>query len=35
VVGAVAPYLLGAPVTAILLALGRIHRRSHVVWRPT
>jgi leader peptidase (prepilin peptidase) / N-methyltransferase len=35
VVGAVAPYLLGAPVTAIRLALGRIHRRSHVVWRPT
>jgi len=34
VVGAVAPYLIGAPVTAIRLAMGRVERRGQIAWGP-
>jgi leader peptidase (prepilin peptidase)/N-methyltransferase len=33
-VGALAPYLMGAPVTAMRLALGRVKRHSQVAWGP-
>ncbi len=32
--GAVLPYLLGAPITAARLLLGRVNRGDHVAWGP-
>lgn len=34
IVGTLAPYLMGAPITAIRLAVGQLERRSQVAWGP-
>jgi leader peptidase (prepilin peptidase) / N-methyltransferase len=34
VVGALAPFLLNTPISAVRLALRRIRRGSHIAWAP-